>query len=184
MQLVIAEKPSVARDLARVLGASRKGDGCLEGAQHVVTWCVGHLLELEEPGAYEPGWKRWSMDALPMIPARFALRAVPSGRGQLASVRKLLRDKRFDAVVNACDAGREGELIFRWVYEHAGARLPVRRLWISSLTDASIRAGFAGLSPGARYDPLADAARCRAEADWLVGMNATRGLHPAAARGL
>ena len=174
MQLVIAEKPSVARDLARVLGASRKGDGCLEGPQHVVTWCVGHLLELEEPGAYEPGWKRWSMDALPMIPSRFALRAVPSGRGQLASVRKLLRDKRFDAVVNACDAGREGELIFRWVYEHAGARLPVRRLWISSLTDASIRAGFAGLQPGARYDPLADAARCRAEADWLVGMNATR----------
>ncbi|MEZ4393923.1 MAG: DNA topoisomerase, partial [Polyangiales bacterium] len=174
MELVIAEKPSVGRDLARVLGATRRGDGCLEGPRHVVTWCVGHVVELEEPGAYEPGWKRWSLESLPMIPGRFALRGVRSSRAQLACVKKLLRDKRFDAVVNACDAGREGELIFRWAYEHAGARLPVRRLWISSLTDASIRAGFASLQPGARYDALADAARCRAEADWLVGMNCTR----------
>lgn len=172
--LVIAEKPSVARDLARVLGAHRKGDGCLEGPSHVVTWCIGHLVELDEPASYDPAWKRWTLDSLPMIPSRFQLRAVPSGRAQLKVVRNLLRDKRFEGVVNACDAGREGELIFRWVYELAGARLPVKRLWISSLTDAAIRAGFAALQPGSRYDALADAARSRAEADWLVGMNATR----------
>ncbi len=174
MELVIAEKPSVARDLARVLGASRRGDGCLEGPSHVVTWCIGHLVELEEPAAYRPEWKRWSMSALPMIPDRFQLRAVRTSASQWKVVKALLRDRRFDAVINACDAGREGELIFRLAYELAGAKLPIRRLWISSLTDTAIRAGFNALQPGARYDALADAARCRSEADWLVGMNATR----------
>jgi DNA topoisomerase-3 len=176
VQLVIAEKPSVARDLARVLGVRGAGKHALDGAAHVITWCIGHLVELEEPAAYDPAWKAWRMDTLPMLPAAFKLRPVPGTRDQLRAVRELLRDRRFDEVVNACDAGREGELIFRYVYELAGSRLPIKRLWISSLTDQAIRAGFAGLRPGVELDALAGAARCRSEADWLVGMNATRAV--------
>ncbi|MEO8214422.1 MAG: DNA topoisomerase, partial [Myxococcales bacterium] len=176
MQLVIAEKPSVARDLARVLGLKASGRNSLEGAALVITWCIGHLVELEEPAAYDPRWKAWRMDTLPMIPPVFKLRPVAGTRDQLRVVCDLLRERRFTEVVNGCDAGREGELIFRYVYELAGSRLPVRRLWISSLTDEAIRRGFAGLRPGAAYDPLADAARSRSEADWLVGMNATRAV--------
>jgi DNA topoisomerase-3 len=176
MQLVIAEKPSVARDLARVLGVRGAGKHAVNGAERVITWCIGHLVELEEPASYDGRWKAWRLDALPMIPEAFKLRAVEGTRDQLRAVRELLRDRRFSEVVNACDAGREGELIFRYVYELAGSRLPVRRLWISSLTDEAIRRGFAGLRPGAEYDALGDAARCRSEADWLVGMNATRAV--------
>jgi DNA topoisomerase-3 len=176
MQLIIAEKPSVARDLARVLGVRGGGRHALEGTGRVITWCIGHLVELEEPAAYDGRWKAWRLDTLPMIPAAFKLRPVPGTRDQLRAVRELLRDRRFTEVVNACDAGREGELIFRYVYQLAGSRLPMRRLWISSLTDEAIHAGFAGLRPGADFDPLADAARCRSEADWLVGMNATRAV--------
>jgi DNA topoisomerase-3 len=176
VQLVIAEKPSVARDLARVLGLRGAGRHAIEGPGRVITWCIGHLVELEEPAAYDPAWKAWRLDALPMLPVAFKLRPVPSTRDQLRTVRELLRDRRFGEVVNACDAGREGELIFRYVYELAGSRLPVKRLWISSLTDEAIRAGFARLRPGAELDALADAARCRSEADWLVGMNATRAV--------
>ena len=176
MQLVIAEKPSVARDLARVLGVRAKGRNSWEGEGRVITWCIGHLVELEEPAAYDARWKAWRLDTLPMIPAAFRLRAVTSTRDQLRAVRELLRDRRFDEVVNGCDAGREGELIFRYVYELAGSRLAVRRLWISSLTDEAIRQGFAALRPSAQYDGLGDAARCRSEADWLVGMNATRAV--------
>jgi DNA topoisomerase-3 len=176
MELVIAEKPSVARDIARVLGAERRGDGCLRGPHHTVTWCIGHLVELEEPGAYSDAWKRWSLDALPMLPDTFRLRPSKGSIAQWRVVRDLLRSREFTSVINACDAGREGELIFRYCYELAGARLPVRRLWISSMTDAALRAGFASLRDGRHYEPLADAARCRAEADWLVGMNATRAV--------
>jgi DNA topoisomerase-3 len=176
MELVIAEKPSVARDIARVLGAERRGDGCLRGPHHTVTWCIGHLVELEEPGAYSEAWKRWSLDALPMLPDTFRLRPSKGSIAQWRVVRDLLRSREFTSVINACDAGREGELIFRYCYELAGARLPVRRLWISSMTDAALRAGFASLRDGRHYEPLADAARCRAEADWLVGMNATRAV--------
>jgi DNA topoisomerase III len=176
VQLVIAEKPSVARDLARVLGTRGGGKHALEGSGRVITWCIGHLVELEEPAAYEPAWKAWRLDTLPMLPAAFKLRPVPGTRDQLRAVRELLRDRRFNEVVNACDAGREGELIFRYVYELAGSRLPIKRLWISSLTDEAIRAGFAGLRPGVELDALAAAARCRSEADWLVGMNATRAV--------
>jgi DNA topoisomerase-3 len=176
MELVIAEKPSVARDLARVLGATRRGDGCLEGPHHVVTWCVGHLIELDEPAAYDPLWKPWRAETLPMLPQSFKLRPSRTSATQWKVVRALLRDTRFSAVINACDAGREGELIFRWCYQLAGARLNTKRLWVSSLTDAAIRAGFAALKPGTHYDALADAARCRAESDWLVGLNATRAL--------
>jgi DNA topoisomerase-3 len=176
MQLVIAEKPSVARDLARVLGVRGSGRQALVAPERVITWCIGHLVELEEPASYDGRWKAWRLDTLPMIPELFKLRPVAGTRDQLRAVRELLRDRRFAEVVNACDAGREGELIFRYVYELAGSRLPVRRLWISSLTDEAIGRGFAALRPGADYDPLADAARCRSEADWLVGMNATRAV--------
>jgi DNA topoisomerase-3 len=176
VQLVIAEKPSVARDLARVLGMRGAGKHAIEGSGRVVTWCIGHLVELEEPAAYQPAWKAWRLDTLPMLPTAFKLRPVPGTRDQLRAVRELLCDRRFSEVVNACDAGREGELIFRYVYELAGSRLPIKRLWISSLTDEAIRAGFAGLKPGVELDALASAARCRSEADWLVGMNATRAV--------
>jgi DNA topoisomerase-3 len=179
VQLIVAEKPSVARDLARVLGvrgAGKHAQHSIEGRDRVLTWCIGHLVELEEPAAYDARWKPWRLDTLPMLPSAFKLRPVAGTRDQLRAVRELLRDKRFSEVVNACDAGREGELIFRYVYELAGSRLPIRRLWISSLTDDAVRAGFAGLRPGADFDALAAAARCRSEADWLVGMNATRAV--------
>jgi DNA topoisomerase-3 len=176
VQLIVAEKPSVARDIARVLGVRAQGRGSLQGGERVITWCVGHLVELDEPAAYDPRWKSWRLDTLPMIPERFRLRPVGSSKDQLEVVRQLLCERRFTEVVNACDAGREGELIFRYVYELAGARLPIRRLWISSMTDEAIRAGFEALRPGTQYDALADAARCRSEADWLVGLNATRAV--------
>jgi DNA topoisomerase-3 len=176
VQLVIAEKPSVARDLARVLGVRGPGKHALEGGGRVITWCIGHLVELEEPAAYDPAWKTWRLETLPMLPAAFKLRPIQATRDQLGVVRDLLRDRRFEEVVNACDAGREGELIFRYVYELAGSRLPIRRLWISSLTDEAIRTGFGRLRSGGELEALAAAARCRSEADWLVGMNATRAV--------
>jgi DNA topoisomerase-3 len=176
MQLIVAEKPSVGRDIARVLGLRGGGRACIEGGERTITWCVGHLVELEEPAAYDARWKPWRLETLPMVPERFRLRPVQSTRDQLEAVRRMLRDGRFTEVVNACDAGREGELIFRYVYELSGSQLPIRRLWISSMTDEAIRAGFAALKPGGHYDPLADAARCRSEADWLVGLNATRAV--------
>ncbi|MEO8549332.1 MAG: DNA topoisomerase, partial [Kofleriaceae bacterium] len=176
MELVVAEKPSVARDLARVLGVRPSGNDAFEGRDHVITWCIGHLVELDEPGAYAEAWKAWRLDALPMLPDAFLLRASKHAEGHLRAVKALLRDRRFTGVINACDAGREGELIFRYVYQFAKARLPVRRLWISSMTDEAIQKGLATLRAGALLDPLADAARSRSEADWLVGMNATRAV--------
>jgi DNA topoisomerase-3 len=176
MQLIIAEKPSVGRDLGRVLGVKGGTREYLEGAGKVISWCVGHLVELEEPAAYEPTWKAWRLDLLPMIPKEFKLRATKETFAQFKVVKGQLRHKKFTEVINACDAGREGELIFRYVYELAGSRLPIKRLWISSLTDVAIKQGFAQLKPSVQFDGLADAARCRSEADWLVGMNATRAL--------
>jgi DNA topoisomerase-3 len=176
MRVVVAEKPSVARDLARVLGASRKSQGYLEGEGLVITWCHGHLAELEEPAHYDPAWKRWSFDTLPMVPATFELRLREGAKDQFAVVKRLLGAREVEDVVNACDAGREGELIFRYVAELARLRKPVLRLWTSSLTDRAIRDAWARLQPAARYDRLGDAARSRSEADWLVGLNATRAL--------
>ncbi len=176
VQLIVAEKPSVARDLARVLGVRATGQHCFESDATVITWCIGHLVELDEPAAYEARWKVWRLDTLPMLPAEFKLRASQHAIPQLRTVTRLLADPRFTSVVNACDAGREGELIFRYVYRFAGGGPPVQRLWISSLTDDAIRRGFAALRPGAQLDALGDAARSRSEADWLVGMNATRAL--------
>jgi len=176
VELVIAEKPSVARDLARVLGIRAPRGEHFENERYAITWCIGHLVELDEPASYDARWKPWRLDVLPMLPDEFRLRSAKHARKQLRVVEKLLRDRRFTAVINACDAGREGELIFRYVYQHARSRLPVRRLWVSSLTDDAIRRGFAALRPGREYDALADAARSRSEADWLVGMNATRAI--------
>ncbi len=176
MKLVIAEKPSVARDLARVLGVHGKGGGALVGEGYTITWCIGHLVELEEPHAYDPSWKRWSWPTLPMVPERFRLRPAKRTIAQWRIVRDLLARRDFEVVINACDAGREGELIFRYVYERAKSRLPIMRLWISSLTPDAIRRGFRELGRGRDYEALAAAARCRSEADWLVGINATRAM--------
>lgn len=176
MRLVITEKPSVARDLARVLGAERRGDGFLHGDGLRITWCLGHLVELEEPQHYDPAWRRWTLESLPMVPERFALRVRRDAADRFAVVRKLLRERGVREVINACDAGREGELIFRYVYELAGAAVPVKRLWLASLTESAIRHAWDRLRPSSELEPLAAAARCRSEADWLVGLNATRAL--------
>lgn len=174
-RLILAEKPAVARDLARALGVRSSG-GVFEDERYVITWCIGHLVELCEPHEYNEAWRRWQLQALPMLPPGFKLRPVKTSLRQWRVVKEQLRRRDLAAVINACDAGREGELIFRFCYELAGCRLPVERLWISSLTDQAIKKGFASLRPGRELEPLAAAARCRAEADWLVGMNATRAV--------
>jgi DNA topoisomerase-3 len=172
--VVVAEKPSVARDIARVLGAQTRGDGLLTGGGYVVTWAIGHLVALGQPHEVHPEWKRWLAEHLPLLPDRWPLVVLPDTRKQFEVVAALLRDPSTEQVVCATDAGREGELIFRYLYEKAGCRKPVRRLWLSSLTPDAIRAGFTRLRPGAEMDPLADAARGRSRADWLVGMNLSR----------
>jgi DNA topoisomerase-3 len=176
-RLILAEKPSVARDIARVLGIHGRHQGWLGDQQLRVSWCLGHLAELAEPASYDPAWRRWSFDNLPMLPERFGLQPrKDSGADQWRVVRDLLRDRDCAEVVNACDAGREGELIFAHCYELAGCEAPVQRLWISSMTDKAIRAGFAKLRDGGTMRNLEAAARCRTEADWLVGLNATRAM--------
>jgi DNA topoisomerase III len=171
---VLAEKPSVARDLARVLGASSRGDGVLTGNGYVVTWAIGHLVGLEEPEGVDTRWRRWSFDTLPMLPSRWPLRVFDSTRAQFEIVRRALSAKDVTNVICATDAGREGELIFRFIYEAAACRLPVKRLWISSLTDGAIRDGLSKLRPQRDFDGLAAAALGRSRADWLVGMNLSR----------
>ncbi|MEY8413323.1 DNA topoisomerase 3 [Lachnospiraceae bacterium 62-26] len=174
MKLVIAEKPSVAMSLAAVLGANEKKDGYLEGGGCLVSWCVGHLLELAQPEAYGEQYARWRYGDLPILPEEWKYQVSKDKQKQLDLLCRLMKDKRVESVVCATDAGREGELIFRLVYEHAGCKKPMERLWISSMEDAAIRDGFEHLRPGSDYDKLYDAAVCRAGADWLVGINATR----------
>lgn len=174
MKLVIAEKPSVAFSIAAVLGADVKKDGYLEGGGYLVSWCVGHLLELAQPEAYGAQYARWCYGDLPILPDEWKYEVPKDKKKQLDLLCRLMKDKRVDSVVCATDAGREGELIFRLVYEYAGCRKPIERLWISSMEDAAIRDGFEHLRSGKDYDRLYDAAVCRAEADWLVGINATR----------
>jgi len=174
--LVIAEKPSVGRDLSRVLpGPFQKLEGYLESDEHVMTWAVGHLVQLAEPDEYDPKYKKWRMADLPIVPDSFKL-VVRDERSkkQMSVITKLLKRADVDRVVNACDAGREGELIFAWTYEKAGAKKPVDRLWLSSMTTAAIRHALADLHPRDDYARLEEAARSRSEADWIVGMNATR----------
>jgi DNA topoisomerase III len=174
--LIIAEKPSVGGDLAGALGGTfAKHDGYLESDEHVVTWAVGHLVELQEPEDYDERFKKWRMADLPIVPDAFALKPRDAkSKKQLSLIKKLLARRDVDRVVNACDAGREGELIFAYIYEAAGVDKPVDRLWISSMTKQAIREGFERLRPGDQLEPLEKAARSRSEADWLVGMNATR----------
>ena len=174
MKLVIAEKPSVAMSLAAVLGATERKDGYLEGSGYLVSWCVGHLLELAQPEAYKEQYTKWRYEDLPILPENWKYEVPKDKKTQLALLCRLMKDKRVDSVVCATDAGREGELIFRLVYEYAGCNKPMERLWISSMEDAAIREGFDHLRPGSDYDKLYDAAVCRAGADWLIGINATR----------
>ncbi len=171
---VLAEKPSVARDIAKVLGAGAKGDGYLHGNGYVVTWAIGHLASLAQPHEMRPEWKAWRRDTLPMLPAEWPLVVYEQTKDQFEIVRKILSSPRVSRVICATDAGREGELIFRYIYEAAGCTKPFSRLWISSLTPDAIRKGFAAVKPGREYDSLADAARGRSRADWLVGMNLSR----------
>jgi DNA topoisomerase-3 len=174
--LVIAEKPSVGRDLARVLpGTFKKGEGFLEGPEHVVTWAVGHLVQLAEPDEYDPKFKKWRMADLPIMPGRFKLVVRDDrSRKQMNVVKRQLARDDVDSVVNACDAGREGELIFAYLYEKAGIRKPVKRLWLQSMTQQAIEGAFRALIPAEEKAKLEEAARSRSEADWIVGMNATR----------
>ena len=174
--LVIAEKPSVARDIARVLKCQKKLPGAMEGGQYVVTWALGHLVTLADPEGYDAKYKEWKMESLPMIPEKMQLVVIKQSAKQYAAVKAQINRKDVGEIIIATDAGREGELVARWILEKAGSRKPVKRLWISSVTDKAIREGFGHLKDGREYIPLYDAAVARAEADWLVGINATRAL--------
>ena len=174
--LVIAEKPSVARDIARVLKCGKKINGAIEGERYIVTWGLGHLVTLADPEDYDKKYKEWKIDVLPMKPAPFKLEVIKQTGKQFAAVKTQIHRKDVNEIIIATDAGREGELVARLILEKAGSKKPIKRLWISSVTDKAIREGFAKLKNGHEYDALYDAAMCRAEADWLVGINATRAL--------
>jgi DNA topoisomerase-3 len=173
-RLIVAEKPSVGRDIASSLGKHQKGEGRLDGDGWTVTWALGHLVELAPPDAYGEEYKRWSLERLPILPESFKVRVTPKTRKQFELVKGLMREAGVGEVVNACDAGREGELIFAYLYGLSGCKKPVKRLWISSLTQEAIRDGFSSLRDGREMRSLENAARSRSEADWVVGMNATR----------
>ena len=172
--VVVAEKPSVGMDIARVLGCKTRGDGCMVGDTYTVTWAVGHLVTLSEPDELDPKYKTWSFSTLPILPETIPLKILSKTKDQYNKVKKLINDKETDSLICATDAGREGELIFRYIYEKAGCKKPFQRLWISSMTDEAITEGFRDIRPGADYDGLYESARCRSKADWLVGMNASR----------
>ena len=174
MQLIIAEKPSVARSIAGVIGADQKKDGYMEGNGYLVSWCIGHLVSLADAGAYDERFKKWRYDDLPILPQEWQYIIPAEKKGQFAVLRSLMERPDVSGLVCATDAGRESKLIFRFVYQMAGCKKPFKRLWITSMEDAAIREGFAHLKPGADYDDLYQSALCRAQADWLVGINATR----------
>ena len=174
--LVIAEKPSVARDIARVLHCSQKGNGCLEGKEYVVTWALGHLVTLADPEEYDKKYMKWEMNTLPMMPEHMKLVVIRQTAKQYNAVKTQLFRKDVGDIIIATDAGREGELVARWILDKSGSRKPIRRLWISSVTDKAIRDGFQNLKDGREYNDLYRAAAARAEADWLVGMNGTRAM--------
>ena len=174
MQLVIAEKPSVAQSIAAALGVKEKKDGYMEGGGYLISWCVGHLVQLSEAAAYGEQYQKWSYDSLPILPHEWQYTVAADKGKQFKILKELMHRPDVTEVINACDAGREGELIFRFVYEVAGCNKPMRRLWISSMEDNAIRSGFDNLKDGRDYDPLYASALCRAKADWIIGINATR----------
>ena len=174
MKLVLAEKPSVAMSLSKVIGANQRGDGYMEGNGYLVSWCVGHLVELSQPEAYDEKYARWKYDDLPILPEHWQYQVSASTKKQFGILKKLMQRKDVESLVCATDAGREGELIFRLVYHQCSCKKPVERLWISSMEDSAIREGFQKLRPGTEYDALYEAALCRERADWIVGINATR----------
>ena len=174
MKLVITEKPSVAQTVAKVIGAYKREDGYIEGSGYIVSWCVGHLVELAQPQEYDEKYEKWRFADLPILPDEWKTVVSSATKEQYGVLKKLMHREDVDAVINACDAGREGEAIFRLVYEKAGCKKPMLRLWISSMEDTAIKAGFENLRPGSEYDRLYSAASCRNKADWLVGINGTR----------
>ena len=174
MKLVLAEKPSVAMSLSKVIGANQRGDGYMEGNGYLVSWCVGHLVELSQPEAYDEKYAKWRYDDLPILPDHWRYQVSASTKKQFGILKKLMQRKDVESLICATDAGREGELIFRLVYHQCGCKKPVERLWISSMEDSAIREGFQKLRPGTEYDALYEAALCRERADWIVGINATR----------
>jgi len=172
MKLIIAEKPSVAKSIASALGAKSGADGSFIGNGYIVSWCVGHLVSPMDAAGYNENFKKWRYDDLPILPEPFRYVIAPGKEAVFENLRRLMNRPDVDTVVNACDAGREGELIFRLVYEMTGCNKPIQRLWISSMEDSAIREGMKDLRPGAEYDALYKSALCRQKADWLVGIRA------------
>lgn len=166
--LVLAEKPSVGRDIAKVLKCNQNKGGYIEGSKYVITWALGHLVGLQDPEGYDEKYKTWSMETLPMLPKYMKLTVLKKTSKQFYEVKKLLNRNDIEEIVIATDAGREGELVARWIIEKAGVKKPIKRLWISSQTDKAILDGFRNLKPGSHYENLYKAAVCRAEADWIV----------------
>ena len=174
MKLIIAEKPSVAAAYAAALGAKSKKDGYIEGNGYLISWCIGHLVELAEAAAYGEAYRKWSLDSLPILPEAWQYTVSKDKGKQFKILKELMHREGVSEVINGCDAGREGELIFRYVYEVAGCKKPIKRLWLSSMEEAAIREGFSRLKDGEEYAALYASALCRAKADWLVGINMTR----------
>ena len=174
MKLVIAEKPSVAISIAKVIGATKKKDGYYEGNGYRISWCIGHLIQMANPDSYDEKYTKWNMTDLPIIPKEYMYEVAKSTKKQFAILKKLMNDKEIDTVINACDAGREGESIFRLVYNQVNCKKKMKRLWISSMEDSAIKEGFDNLKDGKDYDNLFESAQARAVADWLVGMNISR----------
>ncbi|MFI3231290.1 MAG: DNA topoisomerase [bacterium] len=172
--LIIAEKPSVGRDIAKVLKCNKRGNGFLYNDKYIISWAIGHLVTLLEPDDYDPSLKKWTIETLPILPSELKLKAIPNTREQLKILYSLINQNDVTELICATDSGREGELIFRYIYKITNCNKPFKRLWISSLTDDAIKDGFANLKDGSHYDNLYYSAKCRSEADWLVGMNATR----------
>ena len=174
--LILAEKPSVGREIARVMGCKKAANGAIYGDKYIVTWALGHLVTLADPEHYGNEYKTWSMDTLPMLPKKMDLEVIKQTGKQFSAVRRLLTSSEVSEIVIATDAGREGELVARWIIIKSGCKKPIKRLWISSQTDKAIRDGFAHLEDGRKYDNLYYSAQARAEADWYVGLNVTRAL--------
>ena len=174
MNLVICEKPSVAMSIAKVMGATGRQDGYYEGGGYIVSWCVGHLIQMASPSAYDEKYGKWKLEDLPIIPGKYKYEILKATRGQFNILKKLMNSKEIETVINACDAGREGELIFRLVYEQASCKKSIKRLWVSSMEDVAIKEGFKQLKEGKEYEALYQSALARSKADWLVGMNMSR----------